>query len=87
LNKKVPSVVFFTDGVNLMVVLLISAYYNRHMIKVQHLCIFGRMMIMKKYDHIHTRKPEGIDDRNAFIVRGGVAGLATVTSLDIVYNV
>ena len=42
---------------------------------------------MKKYDHIHTRKPEGIDDRNAFIVRGGVAGLATVTSLDIVYNV
>lgn len=36
---------------------------------------------MKNYDRIHTRKPEGIDDRRAFIVGGGIAGLAVAAFL------
>jgi oleate hydratase len=36
---------------------------------------------MKNYDRIHARKPEGIDDRHAFIVGGGIAGLAAAAFL------
>ena len=35
----------------------------------------------KNYDRIHARKPEGIDDRHAFIVGGGIAGLAAAAFL------
>jgi oleate hydratase len=38
-------------------------------------------MMMKNYDRIHTRKPEGIDDRHAFLVGGGIAGLAAAAFL------
>ena len=36
---------------------------------------------MKNYDRFHTRKPEGIDDRKAFIVGGGIAGLSAAAFL------
>lgn len=36
---------------------------------------------MKNYDRIHARKPEGIEHRHAYIVGGGIAGLATATFL------
>lgn len=36
---------------------------------------------MKNYDRIHARKPEGIENRNAFIVGGGIAGLSAAAFL------
>lgn len=36
---------------------------------------------MKNYDRIHARKPEGIENRHAFIVGGGIAGLSTAAFL------
>ena len=36
---------------------------------------------MKNYDRIHARKPEGIENRRAFIVGGGIAGLSALLSL------
>jgi oleate hydratase len=36
---------------------------------------------MKNYDRIHTRKPKGIDERKAFIIGGGIAGLAAAAFL------
>jgi oleate hydratase len=36
---------------------------------------------MKNYDRIHARKPEGIENRRAFIVGGGIAGLSAAAFL------
>jgi oleate hydratase len=36
---------------------------------------------MKNYDRINTRKPEGIEQRHAFIVGGGIAGLSAAAFL------
>jgi oleate hydratase len=36
---------------------------------------------MKNYDRIRARKPEGIEERRAYIVGGGIAGLATAVFL------
>lgn len=36
---------------------------------------------MKQFDNIRAHKPEGIEDRNAYIVGGGVAGLASAVFL------
>jgi oleate hydratase len=36
---------------------------------------------MKNYDRIHARKPEGIEERKAFIIGGGIAGLAATAFL------
>ncbi|PJI07611.1 oleate hydratase [Clostridium pasteurianum] len=36
---------------------------------------------MKNYDRIHARKPEGIENRHAFIVGGGIAGLSAAAFL------
>ena len=36
---------------------------------------------MKQFDNIRAHKPEGIEDRKAYIVGGGVAGLATAVFL------
>ncbi len=40
-----------------------------------------RMINMKNYDRIHARKPEGIENRRAFIVGGGIAGLSAAAFL------
>ena len=31
---------------------------------------------MRNYDRVHPRKPEGIEERKAYIVGGGIAGLS-----------
>ena len=31
---------------------------------------------MRNYDRVHPRKPEGIENRKAYIVGGGIAGLS-----------
>lgn len=36
---------------------------------------------MKQFDNIRAHKPEGIENRKAYIVGGGVAGLATAVFL------
>lgn len=36
---------------------------------------------MKQFDNVRANKPEGIEDRKAYIVCGGVAGLATAVFL------
>ena len=36
---------------------------------------------MKQFDNIRAHKPEGIEERKAYIVGGGVAGLATAVFL------
>ena len=36
---------------------------------------------MKNYDRIHARKPEGIENRHAYIVGGGIAGLSAAAFL------
>lgn len=36
---------------------------------------------MKQFDNIRAHKPEGIENRKAYIVGGGVAGLATTVFL------
>lgn len=41
----------------------------------------GRMDDMKNFDRINARKPEGIDERRAYIVGGGIAGLSTAAFL------
>lgn len=36
---------------------------------------------MKNYDRVHPRKPEGIEERRAYIVGGGIAGLSAAAFL------
>ena len=36
---------------------------------------------MRNYDRVHPRKPEGIDERKAYIVGGGIAGLSAAAFL------
>lgn len=36
---------------------------------------------MRNYDRVHPRKPEGIENRKAYIVGGGIAGLAAAAFL------
>lgn len=36
---------------------------------------------MRNYDRVHPRKPEGIDQRHAYIVGGGIAGLSAAAFL------
>lgn len=37
--------------------------------------------LMKQFDNVRAHKPEGIEDRNAYIVGGGIAGLAAAVFL------
>lgn len=36
---------------------------------------------MRNYDRVHPRKPEGIEERKAYIVGGGIAGLSAAAFL------
>ena len=36
---------------------------------------------MRNYDRVHPRKPEGIEERKAYIVGGGIAGLTAAAFL------
>ena len=36
---------------------------------------------MRNYDRVHPRKPEGIENRKAYIVGGGIAGLSAAAFL------
>lgn len=36
---------------------------------------------MRNYDRVNTRKPEGIDSKNAYIIGGGIAGLSAAAFL------
>lgn len=36
---------------------------------------------MRNYDRVHSRKPEGIDERKAYIVGGGIVGLSAAAFL------
>lgn len=36
---------------------------------------------MRNYDRVHPRKPDGIENRNAYIVGGGIAGLSAAAFL------
>jgi myosin-crossreactive antigen len=36
---------------------------------------------MKQFDNVRAHKPEGIEDRRAYIVGGGIAGLASAVFL------
>ena len=41
---------------------------------------------MRNYDRVHPRKPEGIEERKAYIVGGGIAGLSDHLLLDLRCN-
>ena len=36
---------------------------------------------MRNYDRVHPRKPDGIEERKAYIVGGGIAGLSAAAFL------
>lgn len=36
---------------------------------------------MRNYDRVTPRKPEGIDERKAYIIGGGIAGLSAAAFL------
>ena len=36
---------------------------------------------MRNYDRVHPRKPEGIENKHAYIVGGGIAGLSAAAFL------
>lgn len=37
--------------------------------------------MLRIYDMVHTTKPEGIENKKAYIIGGGIAGLATAVFL------
>jgi len=59
----------------------ISAIKSQHMYKIQLLLVEWRLN-MKLYDFLYRpKKPVGIEKKKAFIVGGGIAGLATAVFL------
>ncbi len=41
---------------------------------------------MRNYDRVHPRKPEGIEERKAYIVGGGIAGLSAAAGIEAASN-